>query len=86
MAKTFEHKYKQVFEKIKIIHINNLIKSKNKKIYWFGLSSTEMIYYISNLIVDIEIKKNKKTINLLKKDFEKKTDNIYFKRNFLRKV
>ncbi len=86
MAKTFEHRYKQVFEKIKTIHINNLIKSKNKKIYWFGLSSTEMIYYISNLIVEIEIKKNKKTINLLKKDFEKKTDNIYFKRNFLRKV
>ena len=64
MAKTFEHKYKQVFEKIKIIHINNLIKSKNKKIYGFVLSFTEMINYISNLIVKIEKKKNKKKINL----------------------
>ena len=86
MTKTFEHRYKQVFEKIKIIHINNLIKSKNKKIYWFGLSSTEMIYYISNLIVEIEEKKNKKKTKLLKRDFEKRTDSIHFKRNFFRKV
>tara|TARA_B110000027_G_scaffold119682_1_gene132536 strand:- start:6961 stop:8379 length:1419 start_codon:yes stop_codon:yes gene_type:complete len=86
MAKTFDHRYKQVFEKVKTIHINNLIKSKDKKTYWFGLSSTQLIYYVTNLVLSIEDKKNQKRINALIKDYDKRNDKINFKRSFIRKI
>ena len=84
MTKTFEHEYKQVFEKVQKVHINSLIKSKNKKIYWFGLSSTQLIYYIAYLILRTKNKKNRKRINFLINDFEKRIDKKNFKRNSIK--
>ncbi len=86
MTKTFEHEYKQVFEKVQKVHINNLIKSKNKKIYWFGLSSTQLIYYIAYLIFRTKNKKYHKRINLLMNDFEKRIDKKNFKRNSIKSI
>lgn len=86
MRKTFEHEFKQVFEKVQKVHINNLIKSKNKKTYWFGLSSTQLIYYIAYLIFTIKNKKDHKRINFLINDFEKRIDKKNFKRNSIKSV